>query len=80
MITPAASSGDSILSIFDWERLKLFLIEWIVVMHITFSQVESEWFRRFLSALSPTLVGWIPRAGNTVKRWILAEFERRRGG
>ncbi|KAN0072723.1 hypothetical protein V8E54_008837 [Elaphomyces granulatus] len=42
MITPAASSGDSILSIFDWERLKLFLIEWIVVMHITFSQVETQ--------------------------------------
>jgi hAT family C-terminal dimerisation region len=77
-ITPAAPSGNSVLSFFDWERLKLYLIEWIVVMHITFSQVESKWFRRFLGSLSPTLEGWIPRAGNTVKKWILAEFELRR--
>jgi hAT family C-terminal dimerisation region len=73
----AGASGHSVLSIFDWERLKLRFIEWIVVMHITFSQVESEWFRRFLVVLSPTLEGWIPRAGNTVKKWILAEFEKR---
>ena len=64
-------------SLFDWERLKLRLIEWIVVAHITFSQVENDWFRRFLAALSPSLERWIPRAGNTVKAWILAEFERR---
>jgi len=46
-------------------------------MHITFSQVENDWFRRFLAALSPHLEPWIPKAGNTVKAWILAEFERR---
>jgi len=53
------------------------LVEWIVVLHITFSQVENDWFRRFLAVLSPSLETWIPRAGNTVRAWILAEFERR---
>jgi hypothetical protein len=79
-ITPATrspSESGGVLSFFDWERLKLYLIEWVVVMHITFSQVESKWFRRFLGSLSPTLEGWIPRAGNTVKKWILAEFKQR---
>ena len=79
-ITPADDSSNFVLvtpSIFDWEILKLRLIEWIVVMHIAFSQVESDWFRRFLAVLSPSLEKWIPKAGNTVRGWILAEFERR---
>jgi hypothetical protein len=76
-VTPADESAFSIPSIFNWERLKLRLIEWVVVMHITFSQVENDWFRRFLAALSPSLEQWIPRAGNTVRAWILAEFGRR---
>ena len=70
-VTPANESACLIPSIFNWERLKLRLIEWVVVMHITFSQVENDWFRRFLAALSPSLEQWIPRA------WILAEFGRR---
>jgi hypothetical protein len=79
-ITPADDSSNFVSvtpSIFDWEILKLRLIEWIVVMHIAFSQVESDWFRRFLAVLSPSLEKWIPKAGNTVRGWILAEFERR---
>jgi hAT family C-terminal dimerisation region len=54
------------------------LVHWIVVMHISFSQVENDWFRHFLAALSPSLEKWIPKAGNTVRAWILDEFERRR--
>ena len=38
-------------SLFDWERLKVRLIEWIVVAHITFSQVES-WARPWCSSES----------------------------
>lgn len=77
-ITPADGNSVSIIpSIFDWERLKLRFIEWIVVMHIALSQIENDWFRRFLAALSPSLEGWIPRATNTVRSWILAEFEQR---
>src|SRR6266850_2382557 len=77
-ITPAGDNVFSIIpSFFNWEILKLRLVEWIVVLHITFSQVENDWFRRFLAVLSPSLETWIPRAGNTVRAWILAEFERR---
>jgi hypothetical protein len=80
-ITPADNRSGNLVSItpsiFDWEILKLRLIEWIVVMHIAFSQVENDWFRRFLAVISPSLEKWIPKASNTVKSWILAEFERR---
>jgi hypothetical protein len=80
-ITQAKDSSGNFVSItpsiFDWETLKLRLIEWIVVMHIAFSQVENDSFRRFLAVLSPSLEKWIPRAGNTVRSWILAEFEQR---
>jgi hypothetical protein len=43
------------VSLFNFGLLKQRLIEWIVIMHITFSQVENEWFRRFLEVLSPRL-------------------------
>jgi hypothetical protein len=80
-ITQAKDSSGNFVSItpssFDWETLKLRLIEWIIVMHIAFSQVENDSFRRFLAVLSPSLEKWIPRAGNTVRSWILAEFEQR---
>ena len=77
-ITPADNSSISIApSFFHWEILKLRLIEWIVVAHITFSQVQNDWFRRFLAVLSPSLEKWIPKTGNTVRDWILAEFKRR---
>jgi hypothetical protein len=65
------------VSIFDFGLLKQRLIEWIVVMHITFSQVENEWFRRFLEVLSPKLTNWIPKSGDTIRSWILLEFKRR---
>ena len=80
VVLPRTADNDNsiIPTIFSWENLKLRLIEWIVVMHIAFSQVENDWFRRFLKALSPTLADWIPRAGNTVKAWILAQFQLRR--
>ena len=78
-VTPANDNSISIVpTIFDWQTLKIRFIEWIVVMHITFSQIESDWFRRFLAVLSPSLAEWIPKAGNTVKAWVLAEFEERR--
>lgn|SRR5215469_2341752 len=79
-LTPAEDSDGisiQIPSLFNWEMLKLRLIEWIVVMHIAFSQVENQWFRRFLACLSPTLEQWIPKAGNTVKAWIFTEFKKR---
>ena len=79
-ITQAKDSSGNFVSItpsiFDWETLKLWLIEF-VVMHIAFSQVGNDSFRRFLVVLSPSLEKWIPRAGNTVRSWILAEFEQR---
>ncbi len=65
------------VSIIDFEQLKQRLIEWIVVMHISFSQVENEWFRQFLEILSPRLSSWIPKSGNTVRNWIVTEFKRR---
>ena len=43
-------------------------------MHITFSQVESTHFRRFLEVLSPRLAR---SSGNTVRNWIITEFKQK---
>ena len=79
-VAPAENIDGSVfkyISIIDFERLTQRLIEWIVVMHIAFSQVENKWFRQFLEVLNPMLTSWIPTSGDTVRNWILAEFKRR---
>src|SRR5204863_630410 len=46
--TPDGSTISITPSFFDWERLMLRLIKCTVVAKISFSQVESDWFGRFL--------------------------------
>jgi hAT family C-terminal dimerisation region len=78
-LTNSADPTDSskYVSLIDFSRLRQRFIEWIVLMHITFSQVESMQFRRFLEVLSPRLASWIPSSGNTVRNWIITEFKQK---
>jgi hypothetical protein len=75
---PSQPDISSYFSVLDYERLKQKLIEWIVVMHIAFSQVENEWFRDFLGVFNKKLVDWIPKSGDTVRKWIVADFDARK--
>ena len=75
---PSQSGISSYFSVLDYERLKQKLIKWIVVIHIAFSQIENEWFRDFLNVFNKKLVDWIPKNGDTVRKWILADFDARK--
>ena len=46
-------------------------------MHITFSQVENDWFRAFLAVFNTKLAEWIPKSGDTVRAWIMEDFQQR---
>jgi hypothetical protein len=54
------------------------LIQWIVVAHIALSCVEKEQFQELLQLLNPLIFGYIYTAGNSIRRFILNEFQQRR--
>ena len=47
-------------------------------MHITFSCVESVYFRELLLYIAPSLKPYFVAAGSTIRRWILDEFDKAR--
>lgn len=60
--------------VLDFDVFKQLFIQWIVLMHISFSQVESESFRALLLCLSAVLMNLLPCSGSTIKNWLLKEF------
>jgi hypothetical protein len=54
------------------------LVQWIVVCHIAFTQVENPFFRALLLALSTSVASLLPRSHNTVREWIMADFALRK--
>jgi hypothetical protein len=78
---PVAKNDDnepSPSSSFCFERFKQLFIRWIVLMHISFSQVENPAFQELLFYLCAVLAGFFPTSGNTVRQWILNDFKRRK--
>jgi hypothetical protein len=67
------------LGLFDLAQFREILIRWIVIMHISFSQVEYEAFRSLLLYLNADIASHLPSSGNTVRNWIMEDFKRRRG-
>lgn len=63
---------------FTFKTLKQRLVQWIVAMHITFSQVENDWFRAFLAVFNTRLVALVPNSGDTIRAWIMEDFQQRR--
>ena len=59
----------------DLVKFKRDMTIWISVSHQSFSVVEQPKFRE---ALSPEAESLIPQSGNTVRKWILDEFQRQR--
>ena len=56
---------------------KLLLIKWIVFCHIAFIQIENRYFRNLLNFLKSALGKFLP-SRNTFRRWVLAEYHRRK--
>ena len=65
-------------SSFNFEHFKGLLIQWIVIMHISFSQVENEAFRSLLLYLSTALASYLPSSRTTIRNWIMEDFKQRR--
>jgi hypothetical protein len=63
----------------DWEFFKELLIRWIVCCHIAFFQIENEYFREMLFYARPWLSEFLPKAGRTVRKWVMATFTSRKG-
>jgi hypothetical protein len=62
----------------DINRFRWFLIRWIVCAHIALTCVEDDNFRDLLLLLAPALEPYLVRSANTIRRWIIEEFERQR--
>jgi hypothetical protein len=58
------------------DRFRHLLIRWIVYMHVALSIVEHDIFRDLILYICPALEPFLVRSGNTIRRWILKEFER----
>jgi hypothetical protein len=54
------------------------LVQWIVVAHIALSCVEKRQFQELLQLLNPLIFSYIYTAGNSIRRFILNEFQQRR--
>src|SRR5947209_6667996 len=78
-IKGASSSLNSLLNLtlFDFNLWKLVLIQWIVYCHIAFSQIESPYFRKLVKLLNEGVAALIP-CRNTIRKWVIQEFEQRK--
>jgi hypothetical protein len=75
----STAEDSRLTSRFDFEQFKKLLIQWVIVMHISFSQVENPAFQELLFYLCAALTSLFPTSGNTVRQWIINDFKQRRG-
>jgi hypothetical protein len=62
----------------DWDRIRECFIRWIVYCHIAFFQVENDYFRDFLEAILPGMKTLLPKAANTIRKWVMDTFDKRK--
>jgi hypothetical protein len=60
------------------DRFKDLLIRWLVCCHIAFFQIENIFFRDLLYYLFPPLAKLLPKAANTMRKWVKDAFEAKR--
>ena len=75
--TPSKDVSTNLLSAIDYDFWKLSLIQWIVYCHIAFSQIENLYFRKMMKLLNATVATFLP-CRNTLRKWIMDEFERQK--
>jgi hypothetical protein len=63
---------------FNRHMMEKNLVDWMLRDRISFSQVESMSFRKFIASIRRDAVSFIPRSGDTVRSWILARFNQAR--
>jgi hypothetical protein len=68
----------ALVSTVQADRFRLLLIRWIVMMHVALTMVEHKTFRELVLYICPALNKVLVHTGNTIRRWIIKEFEKRR--
>lgn len=57
-------------------KFRYLLLRWICCMHICLSVVEDDSFRDLITYICPPIASFLVKRGNTVRSWIVREFER----
>ena len=75
---PIESSGihQTLVTSLAVERFRMLLLRWIVTMHLALSVVANDQFRALIVYVAPSLKDYLVSAGNTIRRWILQEYEK----
>jgi hypothetical protein len=68
-----------LLVIVKAETFRTRLIRWIVECSIPFRSVESSHFQELLTVLNPGVERYLVKIGNTIRRWIEADFMEAKG-
>ena len=55
---------------------KALLIRWLVYYHITFFQFKNIYFRQLLYYIYLKLASLLPKAGNTIQKWVIYAFNQ----
>ena len=63
-------------SVFERHAFRRHLIRWISHEHISFWQVESPLFRTLLTYCFNPLAKILPQSGDTIRNWIIEDFDR----
>jgi hypothetical protein len=73
-----ATTVTTLVTKFNANRFRYLFIRWIVTMHIAFTCVESETFRDWVLYVAPGLEKYLVRCGDTIRDWIIKEFDKSR--
>src|SRR5437016_3408917 len=65
----------SVATPFDPKKFWILLLKWIICTHVSFSEVEHPQFRELLTYCNGVLEDILPRSHNTIRDWILKDFE-----
>jgi hypothetical protein len=68
-----------VVSIFSVEVFRLRLIQWIVCMNIPLAVIEDDTFKALIGCLNDSLGKFLVKSHNTMRQWVLNEFEKRKG-
>lgn len=68
----------SLTTVVNVDKMRKYLIQWVVQEQIPFSAVSTTSFRDFLLCLSPSLERYIPHSHSTVVEWVQKDFDEAR--
>lgn len=74
------TSFATMVSTYDYDKFKRLFLRWIVYCQLAFAMLENDYFRELVAFLNIGLAGLLPRAGVTLRRWIMDEYAEQKEG